>query len=77
MIYCSVTFTSFTSEYVLENFALMKSATCLSLYLSFHSYASVKVVLKNEGYDAFKQEIYGESIIIERRITESSSSLAL
>ncbi|KNA17825.1 hypothetical protein SOVF_076440 [Spinacia oleracea] len=41
------------------------------------SYASVQVVLKNEGMDAFKPESYRESIIIERRITESSSSLVL
>lgn len=43
----------------------------------FDSYASVQVVLKNEGMDAFKPESYRESIIIERRITESSSSLVL
>ncbi|KAK9665700.1 hypothetical protein RND81_14G129600 [Saponaria officinalis] len=38
------------------------------------SYASVMVEIKNEGEDAFKREIYGRSIIIERRITDSSSS---
>ena len=47
------------------------------MILSFYSYASVQVVLKNEGVDAFKLESYGESIIIERRITESSSTLTL
>ncbi|KAK9706559.1 hypothetical protein RND81_07G134900 [Saponaria officinalis] len=38
------------------------------------SYASVMVEIKNEGEDAFKREIYGRSIIIERRMTDSSSS---
>uniref|UniRef100_A0A803LMC1 RecF/RecN/SMC N-terminal domain-containing protein n=1 Tax=Chenopodium quinoa TaxID=63459 RepID=A0A803LMC1_CHEQI len=41
------------------------------------SYALVQVVLKNEGMDAFKVESYRECIIIERRITESSSTLVL
>ncbi|KNA06801.1 hypothetical protein SOVF_177670, partial [Spinacia oleracea] len=57
--------------------ATNRAATLKDFFKTGCSYASVKVVLKNEGYDAFKQEIYGESIIIERRITESSSSLAL
>lgn len=33
--------------------------------------------LKNQGEDAFKPEIYGRLIIIERRITESTSSIFL
>lgn len=37
----------------------------------------VQVELKNQGGDAFKHEIYGDSIIIERRITETSSPTAL
>ncbi|RWR86686.1 structural maintenance of chromosomes protein 6B-like protein isoform X1 [Cinnamomum micranthum f. kanehirae] len=38
------------------------------------SYALVVVEMKNQGDDAFKSEIYGDVIIIERRITESSST---
>lgn len=41
------------------------------------SYAAVHVELKNRGEDAFKPEAYGDMIIVERRITESSSSLVL
>ena len=41
------------------------------------SYALVQVELKNEGEDAFKPETYGDSIVIERRISESTSSTIL
>ncbi|KAJ0099895.1 hypothetical protein Patl1_19829 [Pistacia atlantica] len=41
------------------------------------SYALVQVELKNQGGDAFKPEIYGPSITIERRITESSGTTVL
>ncbi|MCL7034542.1 hypothetical protein MKW94_013465 [Papaver nudicaule] len=38
------------------------------------SYALVSVEIKNQGEEAFKPEIYGDVIIIERRVTESSGS---
>ncbi|KAL2920477.1 Structural maintenance of chromosomes protein 6B [Bienertia sinuspersici] len=57
--------------------ATNRAATLKDFIKTGCSYASVQVVLKNEGADAFKPELYGESIIIERRITESSSSLVL
>ncbi|VVB13603.1 unnamed protein product [Arabis nemorensis] len=41
------------------------------------SYAVVHVEMKNQGDDAFKPEIYGDVILIERRITESTSSTVL
>ena len=41
------------------------------------SYALVLVEIKNEGDDAFKPEIYGDVIIVERRISESTSSTVL
>ncbi|KAK9144386.1 hypothetical protein Sjap_004289 [Stephania japonica] len=41
------------------------------------SYATVQVEIKNQGDDAFKPEIYGHTIIIERRILESTSSTTL
>ncbi|KAF3325888.1 structural maintenance of chromosomes protein 6B [Carex littledalei] len=41
------------------------------------SYAAVFVEIKNRGEDAFKHEVYGDTIIIERRITESTSSTTL
>ncbi|KAK4570872.1 hypothetical protein RGQ29_029649 [Quercus rubra] len=41
------------------------------------SYAVVCVEIKNEGEDAFKPEIYGDTIILERRITESTSTTVL
>lgn len=41
------------------------------------SYALVEVKINNEGDDGFKREIYGDSIIIERRITVSTSSTVL
>ncbi|CAO2839084.1 unnamed protein product [Amaranthus hypochondriacus] len=57
--------------------ATNRAATLKDFIKTGCSYASVQVVLKNEGVDAFKQESYGESVIIERRITESSSTLTL
>ncbi|XP_057804660.1 structural maintenance of chromosomes protein 6B-like isoform X2 [Salvia miltiorrhiza] len=36
------------------------------------SYALVQVEIKNQGEDAFKHELYGDIIIVERRITESA-----
>ncbi|XP_062153767.1 structural maintenance of chromosomes protein 6B-like isoform X1 [Alnus glutinosa] len=41
------------------------------------SYALVYVEIKNEGEDAFKPEIYGDVIILERRISVSTSSIVL
>ncbi|KAF8690848.1 hypothetical protein HU200_041247 [Digitaria exilis] len=41
------------------------------------SYASIVVDINNHGEDAFKPEVYGNVIILERRITESSSSTVL
>ncbi|KAJ3698353.1 hypothetical protein LUZ61_002058 [Rhynchospora tenuis] len=41
------------------------------------SYAAVFVEIKNCGEDAFKHETYGDTIIVERRITESTSSTTL
>lgn len=33
--------------------------------------------INNHGEDAFKPEVYGDTIILERRITESASSTVL
>lgn len=41
------------------------------------SSALVQVDLKNCGEDAFKPEIYGDIITVERRISESTGSMAL
>lgn len=41
------------------------------------SYALVEVEIKNRGEDAFKQDVYGDSIIVERRITASTSSTVM
>ncbi|KAL9266845.1 Structural maintenance of chromosomes protein 6B-like protein [Drosera capensis] len=37
----------------------------------------VLVELKNTGVDAFKHQVYGDSIIIERRISESTASITM
>ncbi|KAF0912252.1 hypothetical protein E2562_013204 [Oryza meyeriana var. granulata] len=41
------------------------------------SYAAIIVDINNQGEDAFKPEVYGDLVILERRITESSSSTVL
>ena len=50
-------------------YILLSSVVC--------SYALVLVEIKNEGDDAFKPEVYGDVIIVERRISESTSSTVL
>lgn len=41
------------------------------------SYALVHLEIKNQGEDAFKPDTYGDVIILERRITESTSTSVL
>ncbi|EER98630.1 hypothetical protein BDA96_02G160800 [Sorghum bicolor] len=41
------------------------------------SYAAITVDINNHGEDAFKPEVYGDTIILERRITESAGSTVL
>ncbi|KAK4385139.1 Structural maintenance of chromosomes protein 6B [Sesamum angolense] len=41
------------------------------------SHALVQVEIKNHGEDAFKPELYGDFIIVDRRISESTSSIIL
>ncbi|CAH9068477.1 unnamed protein product [Cuscuta europaea] len=41
------------------------------------SYALIHVEIKNNGEDSFKPETYGGAIIVERRISESTSSIIL
>ncbi|PKU66318.1 structural maintenance of chromosomes protein 6B isoform X2 [Dendrobium catenatum] len=41
------------------------------------SYAAIFVEIKNGGEDAFMPETYGNMITVERRITDSSSSISL
>ncbi|XP_075083843.1 structural maintenance of chromosomes protein 6B [Nicotiana tabacum] len=41
------------------------------------SHALVHVEIKNRGEDAFKAETYGDLIIVERRISESTGSIVL
>ena len=45
--------------------------------MSFCSNAVIHVEIQNEGEDAFKPDIYGDVIIVERRISESASSITL
>ncbi|XP_066390022.1 structural maintenance of chromosomes protein 6B-like isoform X3 [Miscanthus floridulus] len=41
------------------------------------SYAAITVDINNHGEDVFKPEVYGDTIILERRITESAGSTIL
>ncbi|RDX92053.1 Structural maintenance of chromosomes protein 6A, partial [Mucuna pruriens] len=49
----------------------------LFILMSICSNAVIQVEIQNEGEDAFKPEIYGDVIIVERRISESTSSTTL
>ncbi|XP_073111827.1 structural maintenance of chromosomes protein 6B [Elaeis guineensis] len=54
-----------------------RAATLKDFIKTGCSYAAVHVEIKNQGEDAFKHEIYGDLIILERKITESTSSIIL
>ncbi|XP_073004017.1 structural maintenance of chromosomes protein 6B-like isoform X3 [Typha latifolia] len=54
-----------------------RAATLKDFIKTGCSFAAIFVHVKNQGEDAFKHEVYGDSIIIERRITESASSIFL
>lgn len=54
-----------------------RAATLKDFIKTGCSYAAVHVEIKNQGEDAFKHGIYGDLIILERKITESTSSIIL
>ncbi|KAJ3693422.1 hypothetical protein LUZ60_008902 [Juncus effusus] len=54
-----------------------RAATLKDFIKTRCSYASICVEIKNQGEDAFKHEIYGDAIIVERRITQATSSTVL
>ncbi|XP_047326989.1 structural maintenance of chromosomes protein 6B [Impatiens glandulifera] len=54
-----------------------RAATLKDFIKTGCSYANVVVELKNRGVEAFKPDIYGDAILIERRILESGGSTVL
>ncbi|KQJ86931.1 hypothetical protein BRADI_4g08527v3 [Brachypodium distachyon] len=54
-----------------------RAATLKDFIKTGCSYAAIVVDINNQGEDAFKPEVYGNLIILERRITDSSSSTIL
>lgn len=54
-----------------------RAATLKDFIKTGCSYAVVDVEIKNQGEDAFKPDVYGDVVIIERRISETTSSTAL
>uniref|UniRef100_A0ACD5XQQ0 Uncharacterized protein n=1 Tax=Avena sativa TaxID=4498 RepID=A0ACD5XQQ0_AVESA len=54
-----------------------RAATLKDFIKTGCSYAAVVVDINNQGEDAFKPELYGNLIILERRITDSTSSMVL
>lgn len=58
-------------------FSLGPIVAWFKLFNLYCSYAAVIVDINNHGEDAFKPELYGSLIILERRISESSSSTVL
>jgi structural maintenance of chromosomes protein 6 len=47
---------------------------CLLKWLYEQSMAEVSISIKNQGDEAFKPDIYGDSIIVTRRFTKEGSS---
>ncbi|KAL6007827.1 hypothetical protein ACLOJK_033330 [Asimina triloba] len=68
-------------ENKIDNFELrfhrLGEALSMALQACCGNYALVSVEMKNKGDDAFKAEVYGDLIRIERRILESSSTTTL
>lgn len=67
---------------IIDSFAILTLKALSSFFSNsllpfLCSYALVYVEIKNEGEDAFKREIYGDVIVLERRISESTSSTVL
>lgn len=54
-----------------------RAATLKDFIKTGCSYAVVEVEVRNRGEESFKPDIYGDSIIIERRINHSSSTTVL
>ncbi|XP_057456983.1 structural maintenance of chromosomes protein 6A-like [Lotus japonicus] len=54
-----------------------RAATLKDFIKTGASNAVIHVEIQNEGEDAFKPEVYGDVIIVERRISESTSSTTL
>ncbi|CAI0377849.1 unnamed protein product [Linum tenue] len=54
-----------------------RAATLKDFIKNGCSHAAVEVEIKNEGHDAFKHDIYGDAIILERRINQSGGSMTL
>ncbi|XP_011027956.1 PREDICTED: structural maintenance of chromosomes protein 6B-like isoform X2 [Populus euphratica] len=54
-----------------------RAATLKDFIKTGCSYAVVEVEVRNRGEESFKPDIYGDSIIIERRINQSSSTTVL
>ena len=42
--------------------------------MGFRSAAEVTVTLKNQGEDAYRHDVYGDSIVITRRFTREGNS---
>ncbi|KAH8513662.1 hypothetical protein H0E87_006796 [Populus deltoides] len=54
-----------------------RAATLKDFIKTGCSYAVVEVEVRNRGEESYKPDIYGDSIIIERRINQSSSTTVL
>ncbi|KAI9073105.1 hypothetical protein K1719_044935 [Acacia pycnantha] len=54
-----------------------RAATLKDFIKTGCSSAVIHVEIRNEGEDAFKPQIYGDMITVERRISESTSSIVL
>lgn len=44
-------------------------------YISSCSFGSIAITLRNRGTDAYKASEYGESIVVERRISRDGQSV--
>ncbi|KAE8660094.1 putative Early nodulin-like protein 9 [Hibiscus syriacus] len=63
---------------MLRSFKVLKNEDeSIARNASSDSYSIVQVDIKNEGIDSFKPDIFGDTIIIEHRIAESTSSNVL
>ncbi len=71
---CELNYVSWSWSHFINKFLKREKKKNLYCHLSCCSTAEITVKLRNTGQDAFKPNTYGESIIVERKLTKEGTS---